>query len=222
MLLWSQIAAAAALNSSLSLGGSVQSPSRHLGPGGMVGVQLSPRWSLEAAAEGRLSWEAPPLLSGRVEARLSHAQGSLLVGGGTGWALGGPPAPQVAIGLGLDSPAGTRTQVRYLYQTDGVAMVSAGVGVTWPRPPAVEAAAAAAPPTPAEPAGPTPEAVDVAARVGTSAEVMVWVPHPVCEWVSGQNAPALLSTLSSGQQVMVRANGFLPRSMHLDLSLIHI
>lgn len=210
VLLISTLAAAASLVGGVSADGSVQSPSRHLGLGGMFGVRLAPRWSLEATAEGRASWEAPALLASRAELRWTRSDLSALIGGGAGWSPETGAAPQLSLGLALDSPAGLRTQARYLHTFQGEPAVLVGLGVAWPRPEKPELVVVPQP----EPE-PEPE-IDIAGRITGPEVVMVWVPHPICAWVPASEAAALLATLPPSQQVRVSADGYLPQTISLD------
>lgn len=205
-------ATAATLVGGLSADGSVESPSRHLGAGAMIGAALDPAWSLEATAEGRLSWEDAARIASRAEIRWAFPGASALAGGGAAWIPGDGLAPQLSAGLAVDTGQGWRTQARYLYTLQQQPAVLLSIGRVWPSPPAV---VEAPPPEPEPEPEPKPEAVDLASRLADPDDVQIWVPHPVCEWIPAAEAEAFLATLSPDQIVQLRAAGFLPQTARL-------
>ncbi|MEL6345791.1 MAG: OmpA family protein [Myxococcota bacterium] len=214
---------------SLMVQGGLDQQEHGFGLGGAAGWAPTPNWALEAVVEGYLDSEVDVFGRGRGEARWLIGQSrwrpSALFG--VGVAVRDEIIPQLSAGLALDSPAQdairVRTQARVLVAdaTRPPAWI-AEVGLTWGRAPAPEKTApekTAPMPTPASTSQDTPPAaavlVDLLAQLDHPDEVLVWVPHPICEWRSAAEAAELLARLPAGQSVQINVDGYLPQTLSL-------
>jgi hypothetical protein len=167
-----------------------------------LGADLAPTPRITALLDAHL-----PIVSGAKGAL------SLTAGLGTGWWVDAP-RPLARVGVAYDGPApadrGLRASLAWQYGGGGAGAVIAGVGVAWRAGPRVARPASLV--TERDPTAPPPPLP----LLVTPAEAMVWLPHPVCEWVPasslGDRDPASLL----GVTVQVRAPGYLPADVTLD------
>lgn len=135
------------------------------------------------------------------------AQGGLSIAAGFGARFPSDQIPRGTVGAVADIPVSPqifiRPQVRYLFAdlaTPGAGQF--GLGVVW-RP-----KAKVVPPPP--PPDPVVEPVAPVVSVDPG-DAMVWLPHPVCQWVPASQLAATAATLSSEDLLRFVAAGYLPR-----------
>ncbi len=167
---------------------------------------------LGIGADGLPSPRVTTLLGARVPLGRSHPDGHrglALTGAlGGGWWLGSP-RPLARIGLSYDVPMARapalRASLAWQAGGGGAGAIVAGLGAAWRiRPhsepvPVVGASVTAPVPVPAA-APPSLSIVPPGA--------LIWVPHPVCEWVTSDQLASMPNAI--GLVLQVRAPGFLP------------
>ena len=142
---------------------------------------------------------------------------SALLGGGMAFAPGNDfgTRPLVLLGAAVDSRLATNLALRvegdvlsHLIAAEPLAGARVGLGVvvTFPT-----RAVVAVEPEPEPEPEPHHEPEPAPPRLGPQPPgTLVWVPHPVCEWVLAEEAEELFASLEDGDVVQVTAPGYLP------------
>ncbi len=153
-----------------------------------------------------------PIVTGFLGARVrlgpdARRQGLALTGAvGGGW-WRAEPHPLARVGVAYDLPMRDTSALRLALAWQGggggAGAVVAGIGVVWRG--ADEVASIAAVPTivPAVPTAPLLLTVD-------PPEALIWVPHPVCDWIPASQLAEVLPAGGADVVLQVRATGFLP------------
>lgn len=141
------------------------------------------------------------------------ARGALALAAGFGARFPSDVLARGTIGAVADIPVSERVfvrpQVRYLFSdlaTPGAGQF--GVGLVWRGRPVVEAAPVIAEVAPAPVAAPPP------APTGVQVDppgALVWLPHPVCQWVPAAEVGALMAQLLPEDRIRFVAAGYLPQ-----------
>lgn len=189
-------------------GGSGATPAQDtLGVSLLAGWLVAPAWTLEAQVDG--AWTFAPglrvdgLVGGRWFPGGVWGEGptpSVRLAGGAAAGAGGL-RPSGLAGAALDLPSGPRFALRVGadLRVDGDGTLAALVGL---------GARLGGPPPPPPPPVVEPPSV-------SPSEALVWVPHPVCEWVPPAEVAERLRSVPPHAAVTVAADGYVPQVVPL-------
>lgn len=212
---------AAGIEASAGLGPASGAPTAGLG---LVAGVPAGRAVIEAHLGVGADTALTPLVTGMVGARVRlgpeatlRRRGLAITGSvGGGW-WRDAPHPLARVGLAYDVPlrntSALRVALAWQAGGGGPGAIVAGVGVAWrgdAGEPSVQPVATLAP-VPSTSAAAPLLTVD-------PPDALVWVPHPVCDWIPASRLAEVLPPDATDVVLQVRANGFLPTELLLDVN----